>query len=178
MVQCCDDSIWASRVCAVCCVQLRLSTTLRGMLFFSDVKDQATAVWPKRRNANSFFWCVGGICAAELRLVCKIVHAFARSDIGLHQCFFLFSIHYITNYITLYLLFVSVSCIVFRVRSARKEVSIVLPRVHSLTSHCSFLFRSTFSLIHIINQSLIYLPSWCYNNSSCTPSIDLLFPSI
>ena len=46
----------ASRVCAVCCVQLHLSTTLRGMLFFSDVKDQATAVCPKRRNANSFFW--------------------------------------------------------------------------------------------------------------------------
>ena len=43
----CSVVMAASGVCAVCCVQLHLSTTLRGMLFFSDVKDQATAVWPE-----------------------------------------------------------------------------------------------------------------------------------
>ena len=93
--------------------------------------------------------------------------------------FSLFSIHYITHYITLYLLFVLlvVTCLDYG-RSVNRSLPysrVYFPVIFdSFTSHCSLLFRSTFSLIHIINQSLIDFPSWCYNNSIVRPRLTIV----
>ena len=119
MVQCCDDSIRS--LCGLLRTVTSIHHTTWNAIFSVTSKTKQrqsgrsdgtlTVFLVRRRNLHS--WS----------------SRFCSQRHWLTPMFSLFSIHYITNYITLYLLFVSVSCIVFRLRSARNEVSIVLPRV-------------------------------------------------
>ena len=181
MVQCCNGSIWSL------CSLLRTVTSIHhttwnaifqwrqrpsnGSLARSD--GTLTAFLVRRRNLRSR----AEACLQNSSCFCSQRH-------WLTPMFFPFS-QFIILQIILHGIYYSfllvVSCLEYgrRVKRSPSYSRVYFPVIFdSFTSHCNLLFRSTFSLIHIINQSLIYLPSWCYNNSSCTPSIDLLFPSI